>query len=157
VSPSKKVPEYGDPEILPLGRIERPTRTRMPFDNSGVRLPNGAPIQAVRATPDIAETMDYVRNWPADAWSDITSRAVILKWMADLFKAHGGLRKWRIEERLSGRSSMAKMDPYIKVAIWKLDGSMVEASSSFSIAVTNDPTALRAKLDLLTVAIQDQL
>ena len=157
MSPSKKIPEYGDPEILPKGRIERPTRTRMPFDGSGVRLPNGPPIQAERATPDLVPSMDYVRNWPADAWSDITSRAVILAWMADLFKAHGELRRWRIEERLSGRSSMAKMDPYIKVAIWKADGSMVEVSASFSIAVTNDPTALRAKLDLSTVAIQDQL
>jgi hypothetical protein len=93
-----KIPQHGDPELLPKPLITRPSARRMPFDQRGVLLPKGPEFDVDRAAPDI-EGLPYER-FANDEWTSPEQRAEILAFIQKFFKDNEPtFVTWLVKER----------------------------------------------------------
>lgn len=93
-----KIPQHGDPELLPKPVIEAPTTRRMPFGPSGILLPKGPVYDVRRAAPDI-KGLPWVRH-DNDEWTSPEQRAVVLEYLRTFLRDTAPLFvSWRVVEK----------------------------------------------------------
>ncbi len=127
---AKKIPQFGDPEILPKGRIVRPDAERLPFSRAGgVLLPEGEPQR------DPAPDLDPFPQWERQllqGWTDATMRETVRTWLAAFFVARDWPLTWAIVERSKGERGARYALPYLDIRISDAAGTTVSISRSFT-------------------------
>lgn len=127
-----KIPQHGDPELLPKPVIEYPSNRRLPFGPSGVLLPNGPEFNVSRVAPDLRGlAWQRLAN---DEWTSPEQRDVVLKFLIGFFRRHPEFVKWKIIERdRTDRLTIVRLlDPILKfVFIRKADRKEFEVAMQF--------------------------
>lgn len=122
--PGKKVPEYGDAEILPKAIEYRGSPERRFIDLTGRAATPALPADFLGA-PDVAG-LPWIRL-RGDEWTDAAMRAVVLLWIGERFERDRLLTAWEVVETgaISGSSGRA---PNLCVRLWR--GSRAREVSS---------------------------
>lgn len=155
---TKQVPLFGDKEILPKGRVERPSTERMPFGPSGVRLDVTVPHADVSFldAPDLKGV-----NWRrkrGDEWTTPEFRQIVFQFLIDLMANRSWIKGYFVEEHASAERSIGRLpdkDIYLVVRVTRReDNRDFEAAINFPPdRRENNPTLARSQLDKIAVAI----
>ncbi len=151
---AKKIPQYGDPELLPKPTVKRPSSLRLPFGPSGELLPEGPALpEDYLLAPDVAD-LPWSRA-RGDEWTDEEFRAVVLGWLRTYLRDRPALGRWRVVERASAPRAR-RLPPekhYLVVAVTRRsDGAEFESSIPFPPDRRESAEAL-VLLDRIGVAI----
>lgn len=130
-----KIPQHGDPELLPKEVITRPTARRMPFDQRGVLLPQGPEFDVERAAPDI-EGLPYER-FDNDEWTSPEQRAEVLEFIRLFFASNTPtFVTWLVKERDRRDRSVGRLrSPFIHLFVTRQEDRRV-----FDVEVGFPPT-----------------
>ncbi len=148
-----KIPTSGDPEILPRGRVVRPSHERQTFTTGGLRKPGGpGPLTEERfyEAPDLAELPQWKRA-RGEEWTDSAFRQVVFDWMIAFFDDRDWPHIWDITEKAGAERSIARLADdkvYLRIGITPTDGARVETSITFPGVRGDDPVGVTARLDL---------
>ena len=169
-----KIPQFGDPELLPKPTVRRASKERMPFGPSvGVRAgdlkpegPGPYPDDLFTATDIVG--LPWVRR-RGDEWTDATMRAIVLAFLSRFFRERPEQRLigWRIDEIANGArmgtSRLPAKDQYLRFAITKRVGAdgeaKVETAINFPLSERVSPRVeaqlalIEQTLDVLLAAI----
>jgi hypothetical protein len=151
------LPQYGDPEILPKGRIVRPSRERLPFGPSGERIEPDLPSNFLLA-PDI-EGLAWTRK-RGDEWTDADFRAIVMQWLIEYLGARTWPLRWDVTERATSiRMTQFRLPPeqqYLVLGITRQgDGERFETAMPFPPA-KRDETGARELLDQMGAVLDAQ-
>ena len=153
-----RIPTNGDPEVLPLGRVVRPSHERQTFTTGGERKPGGpGPLTEERfyEAPDLADLPQWKRA-RGNEWTDSEFRQVVFTWMIAFFDNRDWPGKWDIEEVASAERSIARLaddQVYLRIGISPKDGERVETSITFPGVRSDNPAGVTARLDLAAQAL----
>ena len=157
---SDKIPKFCDPEILPKGRIVRPSRERLPYDRAGgALLPEGPELPAdFLLAPDI-ENLPWTRK-RGDEWTDAEFRQIAFTFLIDFMKTRTWARRWDVRERATAeRMTQFRLptdDQYLVLGITRgSDKVRFETSAPFR-KDRRDEVAARVILDRMAAAIDAQ-
>jgi len=149
--------KFGDPQLLPKPLVEAPSSERQPFDNGGVRKPEGpGPLPAgFLQAPDIKK-LPWTRA-RGEEWTDEPFRDIVKGWLIEVLKARPWLTKWDIVERANApRQSVYRLpdtEHYLVIGVVrKRDKARFEVSARFP-AAQRDVINARAILDYVTAAL----
>jgi len=152
-----KIPEYGDPEILPKGTVTRPSADRMPFGPSGELLPEGPTLPPdFLLAPDIAG-FPWVRK-RGDEWTDAVFRSVVFDWLIDYFDTRSWARSWDIRERAASDRGVNKLPDdqhYLRIGVSDGASQRFETSATFPVA-ERDAISARVILDRAAATLDVQ-
>ncbi len=154
-----KFPQFGDPELLPKGRVTRPSRRRMPFDASGRLIPEGPEFtEPPGVQPDI-KGLPWSRVG-FDSWTSEAQRTIvkdfIRKLMADNFPTYNG---WEVIEKNSNlrTSALRSKNPFLIIKLRQIsDGAFVEVAIDFVKTDRDDATQFAAQVALAGPALLAQ-
>ncbi len=132
-----KIPQFGDKEILPKGRVVRPSVERMPFDSRGRLKPEGpGPLKEVRfyEAADI-DDLPWTRK-RGDEWTTADFRRIVFAWIVQFFdnrKDWAG--KWDVREvaaaQRSGRLPEKSLHLVIGITARGEDPVRIETAAMF--------------------------
>lgn len=146
--PAKKVPEFGDPELLPKPIEYRGSAERPWFDLTGRAVDPDLPGDFPNA-PDV-RGLPWVRL-RGDEWTTPAMRAAVLVWIGQRFEIDRKLTRWEVVETAAVSGSTTRA-PVLMLRLWR--GAIVrEASSGIPEAMRNAesmPTILAAFLPVLS-------
>jgi len=155
----KKVPTWGDPELLPKPTLTRPSAERNPFSPNGTLIPEG-PDPRMSLPEDFLGAADLVDfpQWAResyDAWSTETFRDTVKTWLISVFLARSDLIAWDITEKATGRHTgpvrLRPEDRYLRIGLTKrltAGGSgRAEIALTFPQSLLDDPVTVRTVLD----------
>jgi hypothetical protein len=128
-----KIPQYGDPEILPKGTVRRPSPERQPFTNSGERKPAGPgpfPEDFTRH-PDI-DKLPW-RRVRGDEWTTPELRALVFAFLVQFFDTRDWPKEWEVVEKASAdRHGRLREDQwYLIFRVTRTDNKVFEVSVVF--------------------------
>ena len=152
---TKKIPQYGDPEILPKGEIIRPSAQRQIFNYSGRRVEPGPQIEErFFEAPDLQALPQWVRQ-RGDEWTTVEFRAAVFLWLIGFFDARDWAAQWDIREVGSAPKSgrLPADQQHLVLGIQTTAGSRVETAVAFPTTSRDDPAAIRAVLDSAAAAL----
>jgi hypothetical protein len=147
-----KIPQFGDPEILPRGTVTRPSKQRMPFTTGGILKADGPgpnPDDFLLA-PDI-EGLPYTRR-PEDAWTTPEFRTILFAFIVSFFDARKEwVAAWDVVEKASAeRMSVARLpEDQFHLVIGVEDKS----GKRFEVAVAFAPDARENNLDAMQAVL----
>jgi hypothetical protein len=151
---AKKIPQYGDPELLPKPTVARPSSLRIPYGPSGEFLAEGPVLpEDYMLAPDVADLP--WRRARGDEWTDATFRAVVLDWLRVFLRDRPSFGRWRVVEKASATRGRRLPDDehYLVVAVTRqADDAEFESSIRFPLSKRGRTDAL-ALLDKVGVAI----
>lgn len=128
-----KIPQHGDPELLPKPVVEAPDNRHLPFGPSGVKLPDGDPFAGARVPATDIKGLPWTR-YPKEKWTTADQRRVVLEAIAVFMKDHPEFIRWRVfESDQSPRSSTVRGNPILRLTYTRRDGSMLETSAAFEM------------------------
>jgi hypothetical protein len=128
-----KIPQYGDPELLPKPTVARPSSLRLPYGPSGELLAEGPALpEDYMLAPDVAD-LPWKRS-RGDEWTDATFRAVVLDWLRAFLRDRSAFGRWRVVEKATAVRSR-RLPPeqhYLVVSVTRRsDGAEFESSVQF--------------------------
>jgi hypothetical protein len=131
-----KIPQHGDPELLPKPVVEAPDNRHLPFGPSGVKLPDGDPFAGSRAPATDIKGLPWTR-YPKEKWTTADQRLVVLTMISAFVKAHPEFVRWKVfESDQSPRSSTVRGNPILRITFTRRDGSVLETSAAFRFEET---------------------
>lgn len=146
------IPQFGDPELLPKPKLERPSRRRMPFDASGRLKPEGPEFTEPPGTQPDIKGLPWKRLG-FDSWTNVDQRALVMDFicdlMADNFPTFNG---WQVIEKNSSprNSALRPPNPFLIVKLRrKSDGQFFETTIDFPKAVRDDLVQFENRVALL--------
>jgi len=96
-----KIPQYGDPEILPKGTVRRPSPERMPFGSAGQLKPGGpGPLPENFTEQADIDGLPW-RRFRGDEWTTPELRALVFSWLVTFFDARSWATAWEVIEKAS--------------------------------------------------------
>lgn len=127
-----KIPQHGDPELLPKPVIEAPSNRYLPYGPSGEKLPDG-PLYAGARKPDTdVKGLPWVR-YPNEKWTSPEQRMLTLEMIRTFLKAHPKVRGWAVKETdQPARQSTLRGEPVLRFSFTHQDGRRIETAISFS-------------------------
>ena len=149
-----KVPQFGDPEILPRGTVRRPSPERMPFTNSGALKPGGpGPLTEERFTeaPDLAKIPQWTRKRGTE-WTTAEFRQLVFTFIIGFFDARDWPGRWDITEVAGSVRSVNRLPEdrlHLVIGITPKDGQgpRVETAIEFPANAREDnPDQVRQRL-----------
>lgn len=171
-----KIPEFGDPDLLPKGEVRRPSYERNPFGirRSGARgadlHPDGpGPLPEGFLTAEDVSALPWVRR-RGDEWTDAVFRGLVLTWLREFVRDRpdAGIIGWEIVEKATGeRLGMRRFAPdrqhlIFRVILRRMENrqrvsKQVETSIAFPPEDRDDPSrrlaAVAGALDALIEAL----
>jgi hypothetical protein len=123
-TPAKKMPEFGDPELLPKSIEYRGSAERPWFDLTGRAITPTLPGDFMNA-PDV-QGKPWVRL-RGDEWTDAAMRAEVLRWIGERFSIDRLLTRWEVVET-GAVSGSATRSPVLMIRLWR--GKAVREASS---------------------------
>lgn len=126
-----KIPQHGDPELIPKPVVDAPTNRYLPFGPSGVKLPDGPQYAAAREPATDLRNLPWTR-YPNEKWTSREQRAVVLEMIRSFLHANMMIRRWGVfETDQPARMSVTRGDPILRFAFIHKDGRKIETSISF--------------------------
>lgn len=146
-----KVPQFGDPELLPKPKLTRPSRRRMPYDARGELKPDGPEFtEPPGVQPDI-KGLPWTRIG-FNSWTSEAQRTIVKNFIKAFFQTHfPTYNEWEVIETNSGvrQSTLRTPTPRLRIRVKRLsDGAWFEVSLHFEKAVRDDPVAFAAHVAL---------
>jgi len=152
-----KIPKSGDAEILPKGRVVRPSRERMPFDSGGRLKPEGPgpyPEDFLHAAD--LEDLPWTRD-RGQAWTSPEFRTVVMRWLKDFMRSRPSLIRWDITERSAGFKTATRLPDdqfYLRIGVTERIARgrsvRVETAIAFPVRSRSDAAQVRTLLDLVS-------
>jgi hypothetical protein len=140
---TKKIPQYGDPEILPRGTVRRPSVERQPFTNSGELKPGGPgplPEERFYEAPDLEKIPQWERT-RGNEWTTAEFRRIVFDWIIAFFDARDWPAKWDVKEVASATRSVNRLDEsrlHLVIGITPKDGERIETAVMFPLEARED-------------------
>jgi len=129
-----KIPQFGDPELLPKPKLTRPSRRSMPFDASGRLKPDGPEFVGPLGTQPDIKKLPWTRL-SFDSWTTIEQRAIVMVFLVRFFQDNFPVfNGWSvIEKNSSPRSSALRpLNPYLIIRVKrKSDEQVFEVSIDY--------------------------
>jgi hypothetical protein len=131
-----KIPQYGDPEILPKGTVRRPSVERQPFSHGGRLKPDGpGPLTEERfyEAPDLVKLPQWERT-RGNEWTTVEFRKIVFGWLIQFFDARDWPGKWDVKEVASAVRSVARLDDdrlHLVIGITPKEGERFETAVMF--------------------------
>lgn len=147
-----KIPKFGDPELLPKPKLERPSRRRMPFDASGRLKPEGPEFTE---PPGVQPDIDGLpwKRLSFDSWTSEPQRAIIKNFIRQLLANNfPTFIAWEVIERNSSPrlGTLRPLNPFLIVRLTrKSDGQIFESSIDFPKNIRDDLVQFEARVALL--------
>lgn len=161
---TRKIPKFGDADLLPKGEITRPSKEQMPFTDSGVLKPEGPGPYPPLEAPDIA-SLPW-RRTRGNEWTTESFRALVLDFIKRFFRDRPDqqLIGWDIDERANGeRMGDRRLPPdqhFLLIGVTQRTGRgqsrRVEVAVAFPIYARQSPEA-DARLAQAATALDAQL
>ena len=147
-------PKYGDPELLPKGKVTRPSSRRMPFDRSGNLLPNGPEIKEPPGPRPDTEGLPWVRVG-YHSWTVTEERVATLSYLRTFIATYlPSGATWSVTEKSTAPlSSLLLARPVLIFKITPTGGSKVELTLDFSKSDRASTVDFESRLQLLTPAL----
>lgn len=149
---TKKIPQYGDPEILPKGVVRRPSAERQPFTTGGVLKPGGpGPLTEERfyEAPDLEKIPQWIRK-RGDEWTTREFRHLVFAWLIAFFDARPWAGKWDVKEVASSVRSVGRLGEdhlHLVIGITPRVGERFETAVAFARDAREDnPDRVQAVL-----------
>lgn len=148
----KKVPTYGDPELLPKPDLMRPSSTRNIYSPNGTLIPEGPDPRTSRpvdflGAADLADFPQWTRE-RYDAWSTLAFRGTIKTWLIWVFRVRADLIAWDIAEK---GLRLRPEHRYLRIGLTERKrgggSARAEVALSFPQDLLDDPSVVRTVLD----------
>lgn len=157
---STKIPKFGDPELLPKPKLERPSRRRMIYDASGRLKPNGPEFTEPPGTQPDIEGLPWKRIG-FNSWTSEAQRTVVKNFLISFLATNSdAFNGWQVIERnTTQRQSVLRLpNPILVIRATRVgsDG-FAEVSLDFLRHEREDLTQFEAKVALAGPALLAQI